>query len=105
MSHQYDIDDFKTGSDYNEQYEYQELEDDERDAAWEEYLSTGIDPTGGELGPDFDPETGEELPDEDYMMINGTGGTHFQSSVWNRLFWLAAIVFFIICIISWINKG
>lgn len=28
------------------------------DAAWEEYLSTGIDPTGGELGPDFDPETG-----------------------------------------------
>lgn len=31
------------------------------DQAWEEYLSTGIDPTGGELGPDFDPETGEPL--------------------------------------------
>ena len=31
------------------------------DAAWEEYLSTGIDPTGGELGPDFDPETGRLL--------------------------------------------
>lgn len=34
------------------------------DPAWEEYLSTGIDPTGGELGPDFDPETGEPLDDE-----------------------------------------
>lgn len=34
------------------------------DAAWEEYLSTGIDPTGGELGPDFDPETGRVF-DED----------------------------------------
>lgn len=65
MSNGSDIDDFKTGSDYNEQYEYQELEDDERDAAWEEYLSTGIDPTGGELGPDFDPETGEDLPEEE----------------------------------------
>ncbi len=31
------------------------------DPAYEEYLSTGIDPTGGELGPDFDPETGEEI--------------------------------------------
>ena len=30
------------------------------DPAYEEYLSTGIDPTGGELGPDFDSETGEE---------------------------------------------
>ena len=31
------------------------------DQAWEEYLSTGIHPTGGELGPAFDPETGEPL--------------------------------------------
>ena len=31
------------------------------DPAWEEYMSTGIDPTGGELGPDFDPETGRLL--------------------------------------------
>ena len=31
------------------------------DPAWEEYLSTGIDPTGGELGLDFDPETGEPI--------------------------------------------
>ena len=38
------------------------------DPAWEEYLSTGIDPTGGELGPDFDPETGaplDESPEDD----------------------------------------
>ena len=34
---------------------------DYTDPAYEEYLSTGIDPTGGELGPDFDPETGEPL--------------------------------------------
>ena len=25
---------------------------------WDEYMCTGIDPTGGGLGPDFDPETG-----------------------------------------------
>lgn len=61
MSAGFNIEDFNTGGDYNEQYAYQDLEDDERDAAWEEYLSTGIDPTGGELGPDFDPETGEPL--------------------------------------------
>ncbi len=35
------------------------------DPAWEEYLSTGIDPTGGELGEDFDVETGEPISDED----------------------------------------
>ena len=29
--------------------------------AWDEYMSTGIDPTGGELGPDFDPDTGRPL--------------------------------------------
>lgn len=26
--------------------------------AWDEYMETGIDPTGGDLGPDFDIETG-----------------------------------------------
>lgn len=36
------------------------------DPSWDEYLSTGIDPTGGRLGPDFDPDTGEYLDDEDY---------------------------------------
>ena len=39
------------------------------DPAYEEYLSTGSDPTGGdptggELGPDFDPETGEPLEED-----------------------------------------
>lgn len=37
---------------------------DYTDPAYEEYLSTGIDPTGGELGPDFDPETGEPFDDD-----------------------------------------
>ena len=105
MSHQDDIDDFKTGSDYNEQYEYQELEDDERDAAWEEYLSTGIDPTGGELGPDFDPETGEELPEVEYVVTSGTGGKQLKPSGWDRFLLLGIVVFFIICIISWIDKS
>ena len=35
------------------------------DPAYEEYLSTGIDPTGGELGPDFDPNTGKPIEDEE----------------------------------------
>lgn len=65
MGQGFDIKDFNIGHVYNEQYEYQELEDDERDAAWEEYMSTGIDPTGGELGPDFDPETGRLLSEID----------------------------------------
>ena len=30
---------------------------------WDEYLATGIDPTGGRLGQDFDPETGEYIDD------------------------------------------
>ncbi len=34
------------------------------DPAWEEYLTTGIDPTGGELGPDFEPETGAPIEDD-----------------------------------------
>ena len=28
---------------------------------WDEYMCTGIDPTGGCLGPDFDPDTGRYL--------------------------------------------
>ena len=27
------------------------------DPAWDEYLSTGIDPTGGELDPDYESES------------------------------------------------
>lgn len=41
------------------------------DPAWDEYMSTGIDPTGGDLGPDFDPETGEYLDDD-----NDTSESH-----------------------------
>ena len=100
-----DIDDFNTGSDYNEQYEYQELEDDERDAAWEEYLSTGIDPTGGELGPDFDPETGKELPEVENVVTSGTRGKQLKPSGWERFLLLGIVVFFIIGIISWIDKS
>ena len=48
MHGDYNIEDFNTGA-------------ESTDPAWEEYLSTGIDPTGGKLGPDFDPETGEPL--------------------------------------------
>ena len=48
MHGDYNIEDFNTGA-------------ESIDPAWEEYLSTGIDPTGGELGPDFDPETGQPL--------------------------------------------
>lgn len=44
----YNIEDFNTGTESTDQ-------------AWEEYQSTGIDPTGGELGLDFDPETGQPL--------------------------------------------
>ena len=38
MHGDYNIEDFNTGA-------------ESTDPAWEEYLSTGIDPTGGELGP------------------------------------------------------
>ena len=38
---------------------------DHTQEALDEYYSTGIDPTGGELGPDFDPETGEPLDEEE----------------------------------------
>lgn len=34
---------------------------DHTQEALDEYFTTGIDPTGGELGPDFDPETGRLL--------------------------------------------
>ena len=35
------------------------------DPAYEEYLSTGIDPTGGELGPDFNLDSGEPIEDDE----------------------------------------
>lgn len=33
-----------------------------KDEAWEEYMSTGIDPTGGELGPDRPDDKEYEQP-------------------------------------------
>lgn len=35
------------------------------DPAWDEYLSTGIDPTGGKLGPDFNTESGEYCEEQE----------------------------------------
>ena len=35
------------------------------DESWDYYLATGEDPTGGRIGPDFDPETGEYMEDEE----------------------------------------
>mgnify|MGYP003538352303 CR=1 FL=1 len=35
------------------------------DESWDYYLATGEDPTGGRIGPDFAPETGEYYDDED----------------------------------------
>ena len=35
------------------------------DISWDYYMCTGIDPTGGALGPDFDVETGEYFDDEE----------------------------------------
>lgn len=34
------------------------------DEAWDEYLSTGIDPTGGQLGPDGPDDKEYEQPQE-----------------------------------------
>lgn len=38
---------------------------DYTDPAYDEYLSTDIDPAGSEVGPDFDTETGDDIPDEE----------------------------------------
>ena len=37
------------------------------DISWDYYMCTGIDPTGGALGPDFDVETGAYLDDEEAL--------------------------------------
>jgi len=37
---------------------------DHTQEAYDEYYSTGIDPTGGDIGPDFDPETGRYLNED-----------------------------------------
>jgi len=41
------------------------MSQDPTDLAYDEYFSTGIDPTGGDIGPDFDPVTGEFFDDEE----------------------------------------
>ena len=41
---------------------------DHTQEAYDEYYSTSVDPTGGEIGPGFDPETGEVLPEEEYVV-------------------------------------
>ena len=38
---------------------------DATDMAYDEYYTTGIDPTGCEIGPDYDPETGKYVDDLD----------------------------------------
>jgi len=38
---------------------------DATDQAYDEYYTTGIDPTGGEIGPDFDQKTAETVDDLD----------------------------------------
>ena len=80
---------------------------DNTQEAYDEYYSSGVDPTGGDIGPNFDPETGEELPEEEYVVTSNTGGSGgpLKPFGWGRLFWLAVVVFFIICIISWIGKS
>ena len=39
------------------------------DVSWDYYLATGEDPTGGMLGPDFDPETGEYYDNEEDEVV------------------------------------
>lgn len=34
------------------------------DPAWDEYMSTGIDPTGGAFEADLDPESEEDFDEE-----------------------------------------
>lgn len=103
---------------YEENDWYELQEDNEqiaRDEAWEEYMSTGIDPTGGELGPDFDPASGRFLSEmEEPQELQKTASTRSkpkpnanppqQPFSWRALFWIAVVVFFGICIISGLEK-
>ena len=55
--------------------------------AWDEYMTTGIDPTGGDLGPDFDIETGryfDEQEEETYyrpVEINKTAEEYLDEII------------------------
>ncbi len=60
---------------------------DHTQEAYDEYYSTGVDPTGGEIGPDFDPENQQyydELDDEEkafYAEESGRGGAASSQGV------------------------
>lgn len=41
------------------------MDRDGTDQAYDEYFTTGIDPTGGDIGPDFDTETGEFFDEQE----------------------------------------
>jgi len=93
------------------------MNSDPTDQAYDEYFTTGKDPTGGEIGPDFDPDTGEYLDAEeplniydsleerldainaelDRMISEGKHSPSQTSKVHNKLFWQYLVV--IICFI------
>ena len=81
---------------------YELQEDNEqiaRDEAWEEYMSTGVDPTGGELGPDFDVERGSAPITPPPNQPNGNSPFNPRT-----LFWILCIGFFVVAGISAIDK-
>ena len=47
----------------------------------------------------------EELPEVEYVVTSGTGGKQLKPSGWDRFLLLGIVVFFIIGIISWIDKS
>ena len=55
------------------------------DISWQMYLCTGEDPTGGGLGPDFDPETGEYLEDSGDMEQEHKASTAVVETIEERL--------------------
>lgn len=72
-----------------------------RDEAWEEYLSTGIDPTGGELGPDFD----QESEDGGRDMMNPPSGSGKGLSGTSLILLLVGLVIFILLGVNAVEKA
>lgn len=62
------------------------------DPAWDEYLSTGIDPTGGELE--------EAAPPKSYHPRPPRRNKPQKPSPFSIIFWCAVLCFFLICIAS-----
>ena len=52
------------------------------DESWDYYLATGEDPTGGRIGPDFDPETGEYVESEETVTAHKVRTTSFSFWRW-----------------------